>query len=296
MVNKELSIVIVNYNTRQFLQKCLFSIFENTKNTKYEIVVIDNNSSDGSAEMLRAGIPGVEPIINSKNLGFAKACNQGIKISKGENVLFLNPDTVILDNAIYKMVNFIDKHEDAGIVGPKLYINKQNKYHPSIRKFTKPFYVFLSFLPLSGLIKSIYSSYFLRRNRIRRADWLWGAALLVKKEVLDKIGYFDENFFMYSEDEDLCLRANKYGYKTYYFPQAEVIHFKGQSSKNEVSGSLIHMWESRMYYFRKYFSKRDIRFFKACFSWLLKFKAFLRLIPRYEADKILEILNKNGNS
>jgi len=293
MDKKDLSIIIVNFNTKDLLRNCLNSISKNTKGIDYEIIVVDNASNDGSVEMLKKEFPEVKLICNRENLGFARANNQGIKIAEGRNILFLNPDTWVLNNAISKMVNFIERHKDIGVVGSKLYKNEKREYHPSIRKFTKPIYIFLSFLPLAKLFLSIYNKYFLNKNRIKIVDWLSGAALLVKRELLDKIGFFDENFFMYSEEEDLCYRAYKSGYKICYFPEAEIIHFKGKSTESRRIESCRYFWESKLYFFQKYSHPYEIQLFKIYFTWLLKLKMFFKIIPKDNYNKtIIETIKK----
>lgn len=294
-IQKDLSIIIVSYNTEKLLINCLNSIVANTTGVDYEIIVIDNNSKDCTVKMLKLKFPECRLIINNDNIGFARANNQGVRVAKGRNILFLNPDTLLFNNAIPKMLDFITKHKDIGIVGPMLYKNEKKEYHPSIRIFSKPVYTFLSFLPLSGLLVSIYNRYLVNKNKIRRVDWLWGAALLVKKEMLDKIGLFDEHFFLYSEEEDLCLRAYKNGYKVYYFPAAEIIHFKGKSAETSNIEPTEHFWRSKLYFFRKYCSPWNIRLFKIYFGWLLKLKMFLKIIPSPDYDYYRVILETIKN-
>ncbi|MHA1381600.1 MAG: glycosyltransferase family 2 protein [Candidatus Helarchaeota archaeon] len=293
-MKKELSIIIVNYNTKDLLRNCLNSIIENTKGINYEIIVVDNASSDGSVERLKKEFPQVKIICNTENLGFAKANNQGIRITRGETVLFLNPDTLILNGAIPKMLDFIKRQKSVGVVGPKLFKNINREFHPSARRFTKPLYVFLSYLPLAGFVLWMYNNFFFNKRKIREVDWLWGAVLLVKKEVINKIGGFDENFFMYSEEEDFCLRAHRSGYRVFYFPKAEVIHLKGKSAENRKIETSRYFWKSKLYFFKKYYSMHSVHSFKTYFSYLLKLKMFFKIIPFDECHKeIIRIIEKN---
>lgn len=203
-----LSIIIVNWNTEDLLRSCLESIYNETKNITYEIFVIDNASSDSSLEFITNQFPQVKLIRNNINSGYAKACNQGIKISKGKYILLLNPDTVILNNALEKLISFADKTPSAGIFGPKL-INKDGSLQLSCRIFPKVF----------------FKSYMLKiENAIANVDWLVGACLLIRREVINDVGYIDEDFFMYGEDMDFCYRAKKRGWNCLFYPLSEVLH------------------------------------------------------------------------
>jgi GT2 family glycosyltransferase len=291
MSEKDLSVIIVNYNTKDYLKGCLESLARNTKGVDYEIVVVDNASSDGSAEMLKQEFPGVRLISNNANIGFAAANNQAIRASSSRRVLFLNPDTLVLDDSITRMLAFMDEKSDAGIIGPKLYSNAEGAYQPSIRKFTRPAHIFLEHLPLARLVLGIYTRYILDKDATRRVEWLCGAALLVKRDLLDNVGLFDENFFICSEEEDLCLRAHGKGYGVYYFPRARIVHLKGKSMQHMGAEAWAYFWKSKAYFLKKHYPLYRIRSLKICLIALLRLKALFGIIPRGPSyEKTLEIL------
>jgi hypothetical protein len=291
MDKKSLSIIVVSYNTREILKECISSVISTVKNLSYEIIVVDNASTDGSVDMLQEKFSSVKVIANNFNKGFAAASNQAVENAQAETYLFLNPDTIVLEGAIEKLYAFLREKDDAGIAGPKLYKNANLEYHPSVRKFTRPLYVFISFLPLTGKILSVYGNYVFKKDKVHKPDWLWGAVLMVKKEVFDRAGGFDENYFLYSEEEDLCRKVRAAGYEVYYYPQAEIIHLKGQSSRQNKKESSRHFWSSRLYYFSKYSSPMSVTLFRVYFGWLLRVKMLLGFLPRDDNQReILKIL------
>jgi len=293
---KDLSIIIVSYNTEVLLKQCLDSLFKSLKGEaiESEIIVVDNASSDKTVEMLKESFPAIKIINNQINLGFAKANNQGISIAEGKFILLLNSDTLIVGKAITKMIAFIQHNSSIGIIGPKLYLDQEKTYHPSIKKFTTPYNILISFLPLGSLIRRFYNKLLLRQNRIREVDWLYGAALLIRRSLFERIGLLDENFFMYSEDEDLCYRANLNGYKIFYFPKAEIIHLKGKSSKREIKKLLEVFWESKLYYLAKYYPSAMVKKSLRMLVVILRMKSFLILDKLFKRDipDIEKIINK----
>lgn len=267
----DISIIIVSYNTRQILAECLNSVIQQTQGLSYEIIVIDNASVDGSVEMLRQEFPGIIVKDNRENRGFSSANNQGIAIARGDFVFFLNPDTILLNNAAKLMMEFIETQKDAGFVGPALYY-QDGRYQPSIGVFSSPLHVLYLYMPFTGFIHNLYYKYLFSKDKIRNVDWLCGAALLVRRAVLQKVGGFDENFFMYSEEEDLCLRMKKNGYRLFYFPAAKIIHLKGQSSLDRKSQSNHNFWVSKIKFFKKHYSASQIALFKSAFILVIKIK------------------------
>lgn len=263
----KLSVVIVNYNVKYFLEQALLSITRALQEISSEIIVIDNASSDGSAQMLSARFPQVRLLRNEENLGFAKANNQGAREASGEFILFINPDTVVEEDTLSKCVAFMDVHPDAGALGVKM-IDGTGKFLPESKRGLPTLWV--SFCKLTGLSKLFpksrtfnrYHLGYLDPNRTHEVDVLAGAFMMVRKKVLDEVGPFDERFFMYGEDVDLSYRITKAGYKNYYFPQTSIIHYKGESTKK---GSLNYV---RMFYLamivfaEKHFAKGSARFFR----------------------------------
>jgi GT2 family glycosyltransferase len=239
----QLSIVIVNYNVRHFLEQCLYSVQKAAKGLRAEIMVIDNNSSDGSIHYLQPLFPAIHFLTNRENLGFAKACNQGIKLAKGEYVLFLNPDTIVPEDCFQKCISFFETHADAGAAGVKMLDGRGNFLKESKRSFPSPLTSLYKLFGLSIIFprSKIFSKYHLGNldeNKDHEVDVLAGAFMMVRKEVLDKTGGFDEIFFMYGEDIDLSYRIQKTTcpatggpYKNYYFSGTVIIHFKGESTR-----------------------------------------------------------------
>lgn len=243
----QLSVIIVNYNVRLFLEQSLCAVQKAIDGIAAEIILIDNNSTDGSLEYLQPRFPAVHFIANTVNVGFGKACNQGLQQAKGDYILFLNPDTIVPEDCFEKCISFFRSHPDAGAVGVKMLDGGGEFLKESKRSFPSPA---TSFYKLSGLSKlfpasrtfSRYHLGHLDENKEHEVDVLAGAFMMVRKEVLDKTGGFDEVFFMYGEDVDLSYRIQKSGYKNYYFPGTEIIHFKGESTKK---GSMNYV---RMFY------------------------------------------------
>jgi GT2 family glycosyltransferase len=221
----KLSIIIVNFNTKEFLKKCLESIYQYIDISTYEIIVVDNGSIDGSAKMVKEEFPKVKLIENSKNLGFAKAVNQGIRKAKGEYIFLLNPDTEIKRGTLKKLIEFAGKNPDAGVIGAKL-LNPNSSiqssvYHfPTIWRAIKEFWF--------GQ-RGAYEKYAPAGMEPVEVDAVTGAAMLIPRKTIEKIGLFDERYFMYFEDLDYCRRVKKAGLKVYYLPEARIIHHHGKS-------------------------------------------------------------------
>ena len=243
----DLSVIIVNYNVKYFLEQCLCSVQKALNNLHGEIIVVDNNSSDGSMDYLQPKFSSVNFIANDKNLGFGKACNQGLAIAKGKYILFLNPDTIVAEDCFKKCIDFFESHAGAGALGIRMIDGSGNFLKESKRAFPSPQ---TSFYKLTGLARlfphsktfSRYHLGYLDENKNHVIDVLAGAFMMVRKEVLDKLGGFDEVFFMYGEDVDLSYRIQKAGYNNYYFAESSIIHFKGESTRK---GSLNYV---KMFY------------------------------------------------
>jgi hypothetical protein len=238
-MHRDLSIIIVSYNTRNLLQECLRSIFQETKGLEFEVIVVDNASTDGSREMLEQEFPQVKRIYNSENKGFAAANNQGITKADGEYVLLLNSDTKILDGAVFKTVEFMKQRPEANIVGCKL-LNADGTLQPSCRSFPSVWNLFSESLFLYKLFKrtqlfgKYHMSYF-DYDSIHEVDVVMGAFMMIRREVFEKVGLFDESYFMYTEETEFCYRAKKQGYKVLFTPLACVFHYGGGSIRNEQS-------------------------------------------------------------
>ncbi|MFA4967662.1 MAG: glycosyltransferase family 2 protein [Candidatus Margulisiibacteriota bacterium] len=228
----DLSIIIVNLNNSKILKECLDSVYKTTKKYKFEIMVVDNGSIDGSQSMIKELFPQVKLIENNKNLGFAKANNQGLKIANGRYSLLLNNDTIVKEGAFDRMIEFMDNNLKAGACGPKLLnIDGTIQHQGSI--LGKRFWI--SALPVE-------------------VDFVVGACLMVKKEVIEKVGLMDENLFFYNDDLDWCMSIRKAGYKVYYLPQAEVIHYGGYSNKGAFNRRIfVEGFKGGLYFVRKHY-------------------------------------------
>ncbi len=232
----DLSIIIVNYNVKEFLQNLIYSIYKAVENIKYEIIVVDNASDDGSIEFLQEKFPEIKLIINEKNLGFSKANNIGLKHAGGEYILLLNPDTIVQEDTFEKMINFFEKTPDAGMAGCKI-LNPDGTLQLACRRsFPGPWTSFCKVTGLSNLFPNSrlfarYNLTYLNENETYEVDAVSGSFMMIKREVYEKVGNLDEQFFMYGEDLDWCYRMQKAGYKVYYVHNTTIIHYKGESTK-----------------------------------------------------------------
>ncbi len=250
----DLTVVVVNWNVRDLLRRCLHSVLAHA--IRLEIIVVDNASSDGSAAMVRAEFPSVRLIANEENRGFTAATNQGLALAQGRYLLLLNPDTEVVGDALATMVHYMDAHPEVGALGPQLRYPDGSR-QPSRRRFP----TFATALVESTVIQEWWrDNRFLRRyymadtpdDAIQAVDWVVGACLLVRREVYDQVGGLDEGFFMYSEELDWCRRIKEAGWQVVYLPTATIIHHEGRSSEQVVPARHIHFQSSKVRYFRKH--------------------------------------------
>ncbi len=292
----KLSVVIVNYNVEYFLDQCLSSVKTALKNIKGEIIVVDNDSIDGSNEMVKSKYPDVILIENKKNVGFSTANNQGIKMSKGEYVLILNPDTVVEHDTFEKVIDFMDSHSDAGALGVKM-VDGSGKFLPeSKRGLPTPIVAFYKMSGISSLFpkSSKFARYHLGHldnNEIHKVEILPGAFMLMRKSVLDKIGLLDEDFFMYGEDIDLSYRVIKAGFNNYYYPETRIIHYKGESTKKGSVNYVLVFYNAMVIFARKHFSQKNARLFTLLINIAIWFSASMALLTRFFNKSILPILD-----
>jgi GT2 family glycosyltransferase len=273
----KLAVVIVNYNVKYFLEQCLHSALKSAQNVETEIWVVDNNSVDGSVEMVEKKFPTVKLIANKDNRGFSKANNQAIRESNAEYILLLNPDTVVEEDTFEKIVRFMDEHPDAGGLGVKM-IDGSGKFLPESKRGLPTYDV--AFYKIFGLSKIFpksktfgrYHLGFLDENETHQVEILAGAFMLMRKSVLDEIGLLDEDFFMYGEDIDLSYRIIKAGYKNYYFPKTRIIHYKGESTKRSSVNYVFVFYNAMIIFAKKHFSKSNA----SLFSFFIKIAIYLR--------------------
>lgn len=257
----QLTIVIVNYNVRAFLEQALLSVRKALEGIDGEVWVVDNNSVDDSVRMVREKFPEVRLIANTGNPGFAIANNQAIRQSSGAYVLLLNPDTLVEEDTFRKCLDFMEAHPDAGALGVKL-IDGSGKYLPeSKRGFPAPWVAFCKTAGLSALFPKsrIFNGYYLGHldeNDTNPVDVLAGCFMFIRRAALDKAGLLDEAFFMYGEDIDLSYRIIRAGYKNYYFPETKIIHYKGESTKKGSLNYVRTFYQAMIIFTRKHLSGR----------------------------------------
>jgi O-antigen biosynthesis protein len=282
----KLSVVIVNYNVRHFLEQCLLSISKAIKGIDAEIFVVDNNSVDGSVEMVQEKFPWVKIIPNKDNLGFSKANNQAIRQSFGEYILLLNPDTVVEEDTFQKCISFMDAHPDAGGLGVHMIDGKGNFLPESKRGLPSPSVAFYKISGLSSIFphSKIFGKYhlgYLDKNQIHEVDVLSGAFMMLRKSVLEQIGLLDETFFMYGEDIDLSYRITRAGFKNYYFPGTRIIHYKGESTKKSSVNYVIVFYKAMIIFASKHFSQSNARIFSIFINIAIYLRAGVAILNRF---------------
>ena len=256
----DVSIIFVNYKTKNLTINAIKSVIEQTKEIKYEIFVVDNASNDGSIEAISKEFPNLHIIKNSENKGFGAANNLAIQEAKGKYILCLNTDTILLNNAIKIMFDFMEKegNENVGVCGGYLTDEKGipcicGGYFPGLMDIIFRFC-------LKNIFPVIYTKYIsssLKSNEVNLTgtiDHIIGADIFFRKSVLDIVGNFDENFFMYREETDLCKRINKAGFKINFVPQAKIMHLEGKSTRNSVIEKKKMFKKSDFYYYKKHYS------------------------------------------
>ena len=250
----QLSVIILNYNVRFFLEQCVASVQEALTNIDSEIIVVDNDSSDDSCEMIKSRFPNVKLIKNNSNLGFPKGNNIGVAQAKGDYICILNPDTVVAEDTFNRILAFAEKQENLGIVGCKLIDGSGNFLPESKRGIPTPFVALTKIFGLYKLFPNweLFNRYYaqhLSENETGKVDILVGAFMIMKRNLYNEIGGFDENCFMYSDDIDLSFMTLKSGKNNYYFHETSVIHYKGESTVKD--GLYMKRFREAMQFFYK---------------------------------------------
>lgn len=252
----DVSVVIVNWNVRDYLRDCLRSVYEQTKGVRFEVIVVDNGSADGSQEIVRREFPQVRLIENPENHGFAAANNQGIKLATGRYLLLLNPDTVVLDDAIGKAVAFADGNPSVGIVGCQV-LETQHSVQPTCFRFPSPMTIFMTLTGLQSLFPNSRLFALARfgdwaRDTERDVDVVSGMFMLVRREAIDEVGLMDEDYFMYAEEADWCYRFWQAGWRCVFTPQARITHVDGGSkSTKQVSAQMYVQQQKSLLLFQR---------------------------------------------
>ena len=258
MKNIVLSIIIVHYKTRELTLQCIQSIQEFRPHVSYEILIVDNGSHDGIGETLAEKFPDVRLIETGRNDGFSHANNLGIVNSRGKYILLLNSDTKILEPAFDRLIQFMDSCPEAGCVGPQ-HVEANGKHQVSYGKFPDLFTeilrkivdyrITLNDLNIRGHLTDFCS-------QEQAVDWLSGSCLLLRREVLRQAGLLDESFFMYFEDIDLCQRIRAKGWQVIFYPMAKIVHYRGQSVKDNILAGLVAYRQSQLHFARKHYGRR----------------------------------------
>ncbi len=302
----DISVVIVNFNVRYFLEQCILSVRAASKNLQTEIIVVDNNSSDESCELLQNKYPEVKLISNKKNTGFSKANNQGVEIALGKYVLILNPDTVVAEDAFEQLMSFAEAKINLGIVGVKLIDGSGNFLPESKRGIPTPKVAFNKLFGISSKQTGKYYATHLNENDTGVVDVLVGAFMFLKKEVYQEVNGFDEDYFMYGEDIDLSYKVKIHGYQNFYFSNTQVIHYKGESTKKDLKYLKYFLGAMKIFY-KKHFKLNllydfimsfgiqiwyFLKFFKFKFYTEGKFKQSNNVLLFSENEEIIHSLKK----
>jgi GT2 family glycosyltransferase len=245
-----LSIIIVNWNTKEFLLPCLNSIFEKEKGISREVIIVDNGSQDGNINEVKNMFPLIQLIENEKNLGFAKAANQGLQNASGRYALLLNPDTKVKNGAIERLISFMDAHSDVGVAGAQL-LNGDGSKQNSIANFPSLGTELLN----KSLLRWLFPKKFPGKERNYpdpiEVDSVIGACMMVRREAMDQVGLLDDHYFLFLEETDWCYRMKRAGWKVYHVPQAEAYHFQGKSAEKEKERARVEYFRSRYHFFKK---------------------------------------------
>lgn len=259
----DISVVVVNYNSAPKLEQCLASLYADVSRLKTQVIVVDNASEDGSADMVERGFRRAELIRNAHNIGFARANNQAFEAARGRYVLLLNPDTTVTPGGVSSLVRFMDEHLGAAAVGPRIR-NDDGSLQYSVRNFPSLRNMAGETLLLHRLMPDAQSLSEVVRNesvyaRDQEVPWISGAAMLIRRQALDDIGPLDEEFFLYSEETDWCYRAWQAGWSVCYTPSAEIMHHHGASDSDPAL--FAHLVKSRLRFYAKHHSRRAARFY-----------------------------------
>ena len=291
-----ISVIIVNYNVEYFLEQCLNSVMKALENVSGEVYVVDNNSIDGSVEMVATKFPNVHLIANRDNRGFSKANNQAMELAQGDYFLLLNPDTVVEEDAFEKVVTFMDEHPDAGGLGVRMLDGKGKFLPESKRGLPTPAVAFYKIFGLSSIFpkSKIFGKYhlgYLSEFETNEVEILSGAFMLMRAETIRKVGMLDEAFFMYGEDIDLSYRIILGGYKNYYFPETRIIHYKGESTKKSSVNYVFVFYRAMVIFAEKHFSQKNAKLFSTLINLAIYLRASLAIATRFIKKAALPVFD-----
>jgi GT2 family glycosyltransferase len=257
----DLTIIIVNYNTRELTLNALRSVFQSVTSCRFEVILVDNASKDDSTEYIKLKFPQVILVLNDSNVGFAKANNQAMHIAKGRYVLLLNSDTLIQPDTLDTMLQFMDKHLEVGAAGCKLVLQDGTLDKACKRGFPTPSASFYYAFGISKLFPVIprfnqYQLGYMDPDDAYPVDCLVGAFMFVRRSTIDEVGMMDEEFFMYGEDIDWCYRIKQTGWVNYYYPKTQILHLKGASSQRKPVKIVYEFHRAMWLFHRKHYQER----------------------------------------
>ncbi len=290
----ELSVIIVSYNVRHFLEQCLSSVRKASKNIETEVFVVDNNSADGSCSMVKSEFPGAKLIINHENRGFSAANNQALKLAAGRFILILNPDTIVQEDTFTRCICFMESHPDAGIAGVRMIDGKGRFLPESKRGIPIPETAFFRMMGFSYLFPKSerFNRYYLGHlddMKTTKADIISGAFMFIRREAFLKTGLLDEEFFMHGEDIDYCYRVLQKGFSNYYFAGTNIIHYKGESTKKEGVNVFIALYKAMIIFVRKHFSEGKFKNYILAIQTAIILRAGLSLFTRFMKRAFLPV-------
>jgi len=296
MQEVQLSVIIVNYNVRYFLEQAVWAARLAADKLSHEIWVVDNNSSDDSVAMIKERFPEVQLLINTDNPGFSKANNQAIRRASGKYVLLLNPDTIVGEDTFQACFQFMEAHPKAGVLGVRMLDGSGQFLPESKRGFPKPFVAFCKAFGLSRLFPQsrLFNRYhlgFLSEKETHQVDVLAGAFMWMRKSALEEVGLLDEAFFMYGEDIDLSYRFVKAGYQNYYLPETSILHYKGESTKKGSLNYVRVFYKAMIIFARKHFRGQQARFFVGFLQLAIYLRAAMTLLAGWAKKALLPILD-----
>lgn len=292
----DLSVIIVSYNVKHFLEQCLLSVFNALNGIEAEVFVVDNASGDGSCEMVRERFKRVTLIENDINVGFSRANNQAIALATGEFILLLNPDTVVQEDTFVLCLSFMRNHPDAGGLTVKMIDGKGNYLPESKRGFPSPVTAFFKIFGFASLFprSKTFARYYLGhldKNTINEVEILPGAFMFLRAKALREVGLLDEQFFMYGEDIDLSYRILKGGYRNYYYPDCQIIHYKGESTKKGSLNYVLVFYRAMILFTQKHVNSRGAGLLVVLINIAIYFRAFLSMLHRLARSLWLPLID-----
>jgi len=294
----QLSIIIVNYNVKYFLEQCLCSLAAACKNIHAEIFVVDNNSTDGSHDFFEGRFADVKFIWNKENIGFSKANNLALNQATGEHILFLNPDTIVPEDCLEKCISFFHQHSKTGAVGVKMIDGSGDFLKESKRGFPSPF---TAICKMTGLTKifprsQLFARYYLghlAEGKDHEVDVLAGAFMMIDRRAMDITGGFDEEYFMYAEDIDLSYRIRKAGFRNYYFSGTIIVHFKGESTQKQSFAHIRQFYGAMLLFINKHYSSNTAYLYNALIKTTIGLKGLLlKVMAPFKQSENNQILSR----